>query len=99
MQVMIRYKLRPDQVEQNLELLSAYFEELRSVRPDGLREMVYRLDDGVSIVQFVETGEHGPGPLPHLKAFQRYRSTLDARCDEPPVLTVLHELGSYPGGI
>lgn len=95
MQVMIRYKLKPDQVEHNLELLRAYFEELESVQPDGLRDAVFQLEDKVSIVQLVETGEHGPGPLPHLKAFQRYRTTLDDRCDEPPTLTVLHELGSY----
>jgi hypothetical protein len=95
MRVMIRYRLKPDRVEQNLELLRAYFEELRSVQPDGLRDVVFQLEDKVSIVQFVETGEDGPGPLPQLKAFQRYRTTLDDRCDEPPILTVLHELGSY----
>jgi hypothetical protein len=32
---------------------------------------------------------------PDQVAFQRFRSTLDERCDEPPVLTVLHEVGSY----
>jgi hypothetical protein len=30
-----------------------------------------------------------------MPAFQRYRSTLDERCDDPPVVTVLHEVGSY----
>jgi hypothetical protein len=39
--------------------------------------------------------EDGPGVLQHLKAFQRYRATLDERCDEPPAITVLHEVGSY----
>jgi hypothetical protein len=33
--------------------------------------------------------------LQQLKAFQRYRTTLDERCDEPPVTTVLHEIGAY----
>ena len=37
---------------------------------------------------------HGPGVLAGLPAFQRFRSTLDARCAEPPVLTVPHEVSS-----
>jgi hypothetical protein len=95
MQVMIRYKLKPDQVEPNLALLREFFAELEAVQPDGFRDAVFQLDDQVSFVQFVETGADGPGPLPQLPAFQRYRGTLDDRCEEPPVLTVLHEVGSY----
>jgi hypothetical protein len=91
---MIRYKVKPDQVERNLELLRAFFEELESTQPDSLRDAVFQLEDKVSFVHFVET-DNGPGPLPQLKAFQRYRTTLDERCDEPPVMTVLHEVGSY----
>jgi hypothetical protein len=38
-----------------------------------------------------------PGSAAHhrLASFQRYRSTLDERCEQPPVVTVLHEVGSY----
>ncbi len=37
MRVMIRYKLKRDQVERHLELLRAVYEELESTQPDGLR--------------------------------------------------------------
>ena len=94
MWVMIRYKLKPDQVQQNQELLGDYFAELETLAPD-LRDAIFRLDDGVSFVQFVETGAEGPAALRKLPAFQRYRSTLDDRCEEPPVLTVLDKVGSY----
>jgi hypothetical protein len=93
MQVMIRCKLKPDQVEECLELGRAVYDELASVRPDWLRQASFRLDDGLSIVTFAELDD--PGKLAGLPAFQRFRSTLDERCDEPPVLTVLHEVGSY----
>ena len=33
--------------------------------------------------------------LQQLEAFQRLRATPDDRFDEPPVLTMLHEVGSY----
>lgn len=98
MRVMIRYKVKPDQVHRNLELLAAFFEELTSTQPDGLRDAAFQLEDQVSFVHFVETDLDGPGPLPRLKAFQRYRETLDERCDEPPVMTVLHEVGSFRFG-
>ncbi|MER5317975.1 hypothetical protein [Streptosporangium roseum] len=95
MQVMIRYKVRRDQVERNLELLHAVYEELASVRPEGMRYASFQLEDEVSFVDFAVFDGPGPGPLPLLKAFQRFRTTLDARCDELPVLTELHQAGSY----
>lgn len=93
-QVMIRYKVKRDQVERNLELLRAFFAELASLQPDGLRYASFQLEDMVSFVHFVET-EDGPGPLPELKAFQRYRGTIAERCDEPPVMTQLNEVDSF----
>jgi quinol monooxygenase YgiN len=94
MQVMIRCKVKPDEVARNLESLHAVYGELESVRPDGLRYATFQLEDEVTFVAFVEM-EDGPGVLQHLEAFQRYRATLDERCDEPPVTTMLHEVGSY----
>ena len=42
--------------------------------------------------------EGGPGQLSGLEAFQRYRTTLDDRCDEPSVMTMLHKVDSYRFG-
>lgn len=92
--VMIRYKVKRDQVKRNLELLRAAFEELESTQPDGLRWATFQLEDKVSFVDFV-AGPDLPEPLPQLEAFRRLRSTLDERCDEPPVMTRLHEVGSF----
>jgi len=94
MQVMIRYKLSPDDVKQDLELLRDVFDELDSVQPEGLRYATFQLDDEVTFVSFVELAE-GPQMMRHLQAFQRYRATLDARCAETPVTTVLREVGAY----
>lgn len=91
--VMIRYKVKPDQVERNLELLRAVYEELESAQPEGLRWATFQLDDEMSFVDFAVGG--GQGVLSRLEAFRRFRSTLDERCDEPPVLTELHEVGSF----
>jgi hypothetical protein len=93
MRVMIRYKVKRDQVERNLELLRAVFEELESTQPDGVRDAAFQLEDEVSFVHFVETDS--PGRFSRLKSFRAYRATLDERCDEPPVMTELHEVGSF----
>jgi quinol monooxygenase YgiN len=94
MQVMIRCKVRPDGVEADLKLLQEVYEEMRSVQPKGLRYATFQLEDKVTFVSFAEMDE-GPEVLQQLKAFQRLRATPDERFDEPPVLTMLHEVGSY----
>jgi quinol monooxygenase YgiN len=93
-QVVTQCKIKPDEVERVLELLRAVYEELDSVQPDGLRYATFQLDDKVTFVSFVELAD-GPGVLQQLQAFQRYRTGLEERCDEPPVTAMLHELGAY----
>jgi quinol monooxygenase YgiN len=96
MQVMIRYKVKPDQLERNADLLGEVYAELAAAQPAGLRYATFGLDDQGSFVAFVEfNGQPGTAPHHRLASFQRYRSTLDERCEQPPVTTVLHEVGSY----
>jgi hypothetical protein len=93
MQVMIRCKVRPDGVEASLDSFQEVYEEMRSVQPKGLQYVTFQLEDKVTFVSFAEM--EGPEVLQELKAFQRLRATPDDRFDEPPVLTMLHEVGSY----
>lgn len=93
MWVMIRYKVKPDQVERNLELLSAAYDELESAQPGGLRWASFQLEDEASFLTVAQTD--GPGRFSQFESFRTFRQTLDERCDEPPVMTELHEVGSY----
>jgi hypothetical protein len=36
-----------------------------------------------------------PGPLAELESFQRFQKDIADRCDEPPALSELREIGSY----
>jgi hypothetical protein len=95
-QVMVRYKVKPEQVERNEELVRAVYEELHRTQPDGIRYATMKLDDGVSFVHIARTEtEDGQNPLSKLAAFARFQENIGDRCDEPPVVVGLEEIGSY----
>jgi quinol monooxygenase YgiN len=92
--VMVRYKVKPDRASENEELVRAVYEELRRTAPADFRYGTFRLADGVSFVH-VASFEDGTSPLTGLAAFQRFQERIRDRCDEPPAVTELHEVGSY----
>ena len=94
--VMVRYRIKPDQVEANETLVRAVFDELHRERPGGFGYATFKLDDGVSFVHIVdESDEDDRGSLTDVKAFARFREAIRDRCDEPPVAIELHEVGSF----
>jgi hypothetical protein len=91
--VMVRYRVRPERVAENEELVRAVYAELAASSPDGLRYATFKLPDGVT---FVHLAEHdAENPLRAVSAFQRFQEGIDERCDEPPVATELDEVGAY----
>ena len=92
--VMVRYKVKPERVAENEQLVRAVYEELNRTQPDGLRYATFRLEDGVSFVHiaFEEDDTNG---LPEVEAFRAFTREIDDRCDEQPVVTVLDEIGSF----
>jgi hypothetical protein len=94
--VMVRYKVKADQVASNEKLVRAVYEELHRVNPAGLRYATFKLDDGVSFVHLsVTDGEDGTSPLLALEAFKRFQEHIGDRCQERPVVTPIDEIGSY----
>jgi hypothetical protein len=93
-QVMVRYKVKPNRVEENEALVRAVYEELHRIAPAGLRYATFRQDDGTGFVHLAQT-EDGVNPLAEVEAFARFQQGIGERCDEPPVVTVLYEVGSY----
>lgn len=95
-QVMVRYKVKPDRVVENEQLVDAVYAELRAAKPDGLRYVTFRLDDGVTFIHLsLVESDDGQNPLPRLEAFQRFQDKIAERCDDPPVVTRIREVGSY----
>jgi hypothetical protein len=95
-QVMVRYTVKPDRVEENEALVRAVYDELHRTAPAGLRYATFRLADGVSFVHLSATEtDDGCNPLLDLEAFARFQEAIGERCEQPPVVSELREIGSY----
>jgi hypothetical protein len=91
--VIVRYRVKPDRVAENEELVRAVYAELADVQPDGLRYATVKLNDGVS---FVHIAVHeGDNPLPELASFRAFSEGAGERCDDPPVVSEATVVGSY----
>jgi len=95
-QVMVRYKVKPEQAARNEELVRRVYEELHRTAPAGLRYATFVLEDGISFahVASIETAD-GRNPLTDVAAFRAFQEGIDERCDEPPAPVGLREVGSY----
>jgi hypothetical protein len=94
--LMVRYKVKPDRGEENEALVRAVFEELHSTQPAGFGYATFKLDDGVSFVHIVEERDDDErASLTDVTAFKKFLEGIRDRCDEPPVATELHEVGSF----
>jgi hypothetical protein len=91
--VMVRYRVRPDRVAENEELVRAVYDELASAQPEGLRYATFKLSDGVTFIHIAEHGQENP--LREVRAFRQFQQAIDERCDEPPVATEMSEVGAY----
>jgi hypothetical protein len=90
---MVRYKVKPDQVAVNEQLVRDVYAELANAQPSGFRYATFKLDDGLSFVHLAV--QEGDNPLAGIAAFQRFQEGIGDRCDEPPVVTELEEVGSF----
>ena len=92
-QVIVRYRVKPEQVAANEQLVRDVYAELAELQPDGFHYATFKLEDGVSFVHIASV--EGPNPLQELAAFQRFQEGIGSRCDEAPVTAQLEEVGSY----
>ncbi len=94
--VMVRYKVRAERAADNERYIQAVFAQLDRERPAGLRYATFKLDDGISFVHVASVeATDGGNPLAALTAFKEFTAQIKERCEEPPVTSELHEVGSY----
>lgn len=77
--VVVRYTPKPDRADENQKLVEAVFAELAETKPDGLRYVTFRLDDG-TFVHIAQT--EGENPLFGSEAFADFQAEIGDRCAE-----------------
>ena len=91
--VVVRYRVKPERVAENEELVRAVYAELAEAAPEGFRYATLKLEDGVS---FVHVAVHeGENPLPGLASFRAFSAGVGERSEEPPVVSEADVVGSY----
>ena len=81
--MLVRYRAKPDGIEENVRLIGAVFRELHAKAPPDVRYLVLRLSDGT----FCHLVEDGSKTIPSLDAFAAFRhGGEERRMDEPQQL-------------
>ena len=93
-QVMVRYKVKKDRVEEHEALVRAVFRELADVAPEGIHYGAFKLADGVSFVHLALVSAP-KNPLDDIAAFTAFTARIRERCDEPPQVVELTQVGAY----
>jgi hypothetical protein len=94
--LMVRYKVKPECAAENEGYIARVFEQLEREKPTGVRYAAFKLDDGNSFVHVVSyEAADGRSLLTELSAFKAFAAGVKERCDEPPIVVELNEIGSY----
>jgi hypothetical protein len=93
--MMIRYKVKAERAEENIELIKAVFAELKAAAPTELRYATFTEADGLSFVHIVSSTDESNEQLTSLLAFKNFASNIQERCQEPPATAILEEVASY----
>ena len=84
-QVMVRYKVKPEQVAANEGLVRDVYDELDGEGPSTFHYATFKLADGVSFVHIsANDGADRPSPLPELERSSVSRRTLTGVATNTP---------------
>jgi hypothetical protein len=90
--VVVRYKPKPEQADENQRLVEAVFAELHETGPAGITYTTYRLADGT----FVHVADvEAENPLIGMDAFAAFQAGIGERCDEGPNPQEAIMVGTY----
>jgi hypothetical protein len=92
--VVVRYRVKPESLDDNIELVRAVYEELAETRPDGLRYSTCRVDERTFV--HVAVMEGAVNPLDDVAAFRTFTEGIAQRCEEMPQALGGELVGTYP---
>ncbi len=93
--VIVRYKVKAQQAEENVRFVEAVFAELQQAAPAGLKYASFVAEDGLSFVHVACFAEGTKNPLPPMDSFQAFQAELLDRCEEGPDVIPMKNVGSF----
>jgi hypothetical protein len=91
--VVVRYRVRPDALDENLRLVRGVYAELADKQPTGLRYSTVQLDETTFVHIAVLDGDGNP--LEQIAAFKAFTVGIGERCEEGPLASAGEVVGSY----
>jgi hypothetical protein len=93
--IMIRAKVKPENVKDVEAAANTMFSALHTLQPKGVRYASSKLADGVTFVIFLALESPNDNPLPAVPEFRAFQEGLKGWLAEPPVSESLSVVGSY----
>lgn len=94
--ILVTYKVKPERVKENEELIKAVYAELRQINDLDIHYATFRLTDGQTFVHIASFTSMDKQPvLTESKAFKAFQENLKDRCEIPPDPQKLEEVDSY----
>ena len=91
----VRYRVKPDRVTENEELVRSVYRELAENPVEGLRYGTFRSADRDFLHLSWFDQSLPSNPLLEVTAFQRFTEHSGDRVEEPPVAVSYEEVGSF----
>ena len=94
--VLVTYKVKPDRVKENEELVRAVYNELRKINDPDIHYATFKLDDQQTFVHIASFASEEKKPiLTESAPFRAFQEDLKERCDVPPNPQKLNEVSTY----
>ncbi|MGB8965176.1 MAG: hypothetical protein WCB99_06010 [Candidatus Cybelea sp.] len=90
----IRYKVKPERIEENRQLIAAVFAELSSKAPEGISYANFAADDG-TFVHIVASETEDRSALTSLRSFERFTQDVADRFLESAQVADVTIVGNY----
>jgi len=92
---LVRYRTKPERIQENERLIDKVFQELRAKSPDGVRYLALKLNDGTFVHFSSFDGTDVGSPIVALEAFRAFQDGIKERCIEPPQAGDATIVGNY----
>jgi hypothetical protein len=92
----IQYRVKAERAAENVAAIRAVFDELHTVRPQGVRYVAFVLADGVTFMHLIafDSAEQSEA-FSALATFRAFSNGVKARCETMPVVSAVSQIAAF----